>query len=484
MAIIGRIQELKTLHHLKKKNSASLVCLLGRRRIGKSTLIEEFGKGFKKFLNIQGLAPGPGSNNQIQLNNFSTQLSYITNQRKIHFLDWSDAFFELAQTCAKGDCLILLDEISWMGGHDPLFTSKLKLAWDTLFKKNPHLIIVLCGSVSSWIENNILKNMNFEGRISLEINLQQLSLQEISQFLDQKKHSFGILEKITIASVTGGVPKYLEEINNSEDAYTNLARICFDPGGILYNDYDKIFTEIFQRKSKSLEKIVKGALLHKLGPKELALKLKMDYNSDFLEYLHILELSGFISRDYYFNPQKNAETMKFSHIRLKDNYLRFYLKIIAPLKKSLSKGGRKITSMTEIKHFESIQGLQFENLMLFNRQLIHKALKLKDQDVLSSAPYFQRKKENNKGSCQIDLLIHTLFDIFYLCEFKCQKVIDIKVIKEVDKKINLIKVSRRSSIKPILIYAGEIPPTDLIKLNDFFYQIISVEELLSNLSPF
>jgi hypothetical protein len=69
------------------------------------------------------------------------------------FLDWSDAFEHLILHIKPGD-IILLDEISWMGSKDPSFIPKLKAWWD---KQTMHVLLVFCGSVSTWIEENILK---------------------------------------------------------------------------------------------------------------------------------------------------------------------------------------------------------------------------------------------------------------------------------------------------------------------------------------
>src|SRR4051812_19283567 len=110
---IGREVELKALADLKKKKISSLVCVMGRRRIGKSSLIEEFGKEWNSFIEIQGLGPNEKASNVDQLDHFATALSIHFNIRKQNFNDWTEAFHTLAQLTQKGEHLILLDEISW-----------------------------------------------------------------------------------------------------------------------------------------------------------------------------------------------------------------------------------------------------------------------------------------------------------------------------------------------------------------------------------
>lgn len=474
---IGRKNELKLLQKLREKKTSSLVCLLGRRRIGKSTLIEEYGKSFKNFISIQGLAPAKGVTNRTQLDHFSQRLAYQFKKDRIYFESWGDAFYKLGEYTQKGDYLILLDEISWMGRLDPAFSSVLKDAWDTQLKKNPKLVLVACGSVSSWIEDNIIKNMNFEGRLSLEINLEELTLTEANQFFQKKHLKIGTYEKLFLLSIMGGVPKYLEEVIESETLEKNIIRLCYNKEGILFNDFEKIFTEIFERKSKTLEKIIRTCLISKLSPTELAKKMKRVYNEELHHYIHILELSGFLSRDFYYKP--NGIASKLSHLRVKDNYLRFYLKNIEPLKEQISKKAITIKSFRDIKNIDSLLGYQFENLILANRPLVHQALELESNEIRFSSPYKQNKLQSNKGACQIDLLIGTQYHSYYICEFKCQKVIDRSIIKETMKKVSTIQLPKQNSIHPILVYAGEIYQPHFEEIQSYFFKIISFDQLLS-----
>ena len=474
---IGRRRELAQLEKLKRKGTASLVCLMGRRRIGKSTLVSEFGKTFSHFVCIQGLGPDERVTLRDQLDHFSEKLSEHFDTKTKYFESWTDALTDLANKTSKGRYLILLDEISWMAKGDPLFPLRVKDIWDTKLKKNNDLMLVLCGSVSAWIEENILKNASFEGRISLEIALEELKLPEIQEFLSQRKFQMGSFEILQILAVTGGVPKYLEEVLSGQSAEQNLIRLCYERQGLLFNDFDKIFVDIFGRKSKTLEKIVRHCLEKKLTPSQLAGELKMDQNSDLTEAIHILELSGFLSRDYYFHPA--GKPSKLSQLRIKDNYLRFYLKFIEPRKKHILNGGKVIQSLGDLKGWPAIMGLQFENIILQNRDLILRNLGIVDGQVVSAAPYVQRKKSTNSGACQVDLLIHTDLDVFYLCEFKCRKEIDSGVIEEVKKKSAVLQLPRRSSLKTVLIFEGEMSNKSFDLATEYFYKMIPFESLLT-----
>lgn len=111
-----------------------------------------------------------------------------------------------------------------MGMKDPTFLGKLKTAWDLEFKKNNKLILILCGSVSSWIEKNILKNTGFVGRIDLVLSLDELSLSESFTLLGKQAQFLSSYEIFKILSVTGGVPRYLENIIPKQSAEENIKR--------------------------------------------------------------------------------------------------------------------------------------------------------------------------------------------------------------------------------------------------------------------
>src|SRR3990170_612482 len=212
MLFVGRKHELSVLNRFISKKSASLLVVKGRRRIGKSRLIEEFAKPYK-FYSLSGIAPTEKTTAQSQRDDFSNQLSKH-GLPNIYAKDWNDLFWLLADKTKKGRVIILLDEISWMGSKDPDFLSKLKNAWDLRFKKNPHLILVLCGSASSWIEKNILSSTGFVGRISFTLTLDELPLKDCKYFWGNKAAHISAMEKLKLLSVTGGIPRYLEEVDS------------------------------------------------------------------------------------------------------------------------------------------------------------------------------------------------------------------------------------------------------------------------------
>jgi AAA+ ATPase superfamily predicted ATPase len=471
---LGRKKELGQLQLLLKKKSASLVVLKGRRRIGKSRLIEQFGQSLKMY-SFSGVVPTQKTSKESQLHEFGWQLGKALGQPAFKDKDWNDLFLRLASHTKKGRVLILFDEISWMGSSDPDFLGKLKNAWDLEFKKNPQLILVLCGSVSAWIEKNILNSAGFLGRISLNMTLGELPLDDCNFFWPQSGKMISAYEKFKVLSVTGGIPKYLEEIQPSLSAEENIKNLCFDRSGLLFNEFNHIFTDIFSNRSEMYKRIVQAIAEGKYDYDAIYNKLNLEKSGTVSEYLDDLVISGFIRRDFTWHV-KNGHTSKLSRYRVSDNYLRFYLKYIAPNEEKIKRNRYANSSLTALPGWEGAMGLQFENMVLNNRHAILQLLQINPNDVIYDNPFFQNKTLRQE-SCQIDYMIQTRFDTLYVCEIKFSKhEIKTDIIVEMQEKIRRLKAPRHVSRRAVLIHVNGV--SDALVDHQYFSNIIDFSQLL------
>ena len=474
MKFIGRQQELKTLSKFLKKKTSSMIVVQGRRRIGKSRLIEEFAKGYT-FFQFSGIAPTSGITAQSQRDEFSRQLAQQTDLPEVYADDWGKLFVLLNEKLKKGRVIVLFDEISWMGSRDPEFLGKLKNAWDLYFKKNPELILFLCGSASAWIEKNILSSTGFMGRVSYRMLLEELSLSECNQFWSGIGSRISAYEKFKVLSITGGVPRYLEEIIPSLSAEENIKDLCFSKGGVLVNEFDDIFSDLFFQKSKTYKKMVQTLSEKSCEMTEISALAGVESSGFLSEYLTDLMKSGFISRDFTWDL-KTGRMGKLSHYRLSDNYLRFYLRYIEPIRPQIEIGAFVLKSVTSLSGWDAMMGLQFENLVLRNRHLIKDILNLRADEVKIDNPYFQRKTVRKAG-CQIDYLIQTKFGGLYLCEIKFSRnLISTSVIAEVQSKIDALSPPKGMSCRPILVHVNGV--TDELVDSGFFADIIDFSQFL------
>ncbi len=471
---LGRKKELGLLQDLWLLDKSSLVICRGRRRIGKSRLIKEFAKSAKHSFLFQGLPPRKDQCDIDQLNHFYQKLrewnpalpNSATN------LSWPQALTDLAKSIGtKKKVLILLDEISWIAQHCPDFAGHLKNAWDDHFSTKSNLIFVVCGSVSTWIELNILSSTGFVGRVSLTLNLDELSLSESFQLLPGSND----FEKIRSLCLTGGVPKYIEEFSGKQSLRENTQRLFFSKGGVLFEDFDRIFNDIFLKKSDTYRAIVETLVEGNKSISEIAKSLKVGRGGSLSKYLRDLVISGFLAENSVFLP--GGRKNKTTYFRIKDNYIRFYLKYIFPKKTQIENGWSPKSGIETLPGWESILGLQFENCILNNLKDVFRALHIDPSRVKSASPHIQTKNAHNKGACQIDLLIEVEGYELILCEIKLRALISASVIKEIDRKAKILKRPRHYSLRTALIYFGQLANSDLFeeKIN----YVISAEDLIA-----
>lgn len=473
---IGRDVELQSLRDLFKKTMASMVVIKGRRRIGKTRLIEEFARG-EHFLRFSGLAPTEGATAQDQRNEFSRLLSEQTQLPAIQTEDWGVLFSLLANQTKSGRVIILLDEITWMAHDDHLFLSKLKNAWELYFRQNTQLILVLCGSISAWIEKNILSSTGYFGRISKKITLRELSIPYCNELMQLVGFHRSAYEKFLLLSLTGGVPWYIELINSAESAPANIKALCFDPDGILVDEYRYIFHDLFGRRSEIYEKITSLLASGMMTYDQIVLGIQYANSGVLSDYLNELIESGYINRQFSWDLKTGREK-KISLYRLSDNYLRFYYKYIQPKLNLIKKGQYQQQAINALPAWNSIVGFQFESLVLNNRLLIQKKLRLLPEDIVADNSYYQRETKRAPG-CQIDYLIQTRTNTLFACEIKfSQHELKTSIIKEMKEKIKKLSIPRNYTCLPVLIHVNGV--AEEIQEANYFFEIIDFTKFLES----
>lgn len=472
---IGRETDLADLMALWQKRTSSLAVVSGRRRIGKSTLVKRFAETSKcRFVEIAGLAPDKEMSNRKQLDHFCERLALQTGVPEVRVDGWSKAF-DLLSAAIRGTArtVVFLDEISWMGHYDSSFAALLKDAWDLHFSRRTNLVLVLAGSVSAWIQSNILNSKAFVGRISREIPLTELSLAECRRFWGTAADRLSDMEILDMLSVTGGIPKYLEEMNPSLSVEENVRLLCFSPGGYLFRDFDAIFSDVFESEVSAKLKIVEALADGPASLSELAEIAGLELNGHVSADLKELCAAGFVASSEGLNPS-TGKPARETRYRLRDNYIRFYLKFIRPKKAAIRSGLYKFKSMENLAGWNTVIGLQFENLILNNLSALAPRLGLGASIVTSAAPYYRKGRRRGEG-VQIDLLVQTAKSVCAV-EIKRVKRIDESVEREVCEKLNRLKLPRDMSKRAALVYEGKLAQS--VMDNGFFDFIIPVSELL------
>lgn len=470
---VGRKDALVELKMLDESAGASLVVIRGRRRIGKSRLVEEYAQG-KTFIKFAGLAPVKEITAKHQRENFAHQFQEQFHCHLPSSDDWSHLFSALADQIKAQALVLLFDEITWMAFDDPTFLPKLKNFWDDHAKQNPNLLFVLCSSVSSWVDENILASKAFYGRVRGQITLEELSLSESKELLTQFNIRCSRLETFYVLSITGGVPWYLELFSPQQSILKNIKRLCFKKEGVLVREFSRIFGDLFGRRETIYHEIVLTLSGKRLTQSQISEKLNYSNSQRLSVYLDDLKTAGFLKKEVSWSI-KSGRASKLMQWRLSDNYLRFYLKYISPnLAKIENDRGESIGN--SLDNFSGVMGLQFENLVLNNRKLLIDTLGIHESEIVFDNAYFQKATKTSAG-CQIDYMIQTKLNTLFVFEIKfSRREVSASVIQEVQEKMNRIKKPKSFSCIPILVHVNGV--TEELEDAGFFYRIINFSEFI------
>ncbi len=471
----GREELLVALKMLWAKRTPSLVTCRGRRRIGKSTLIEEFSsRSGAFFIKIEGLRPKAGFSNKDELAYFVRSLSRQTGCDRTTPDDWLSAFARLDREIPNGKrTVVLLDEISWMAYYDKTFPEVLKTAWDDLFKKHDKLVFVLCGSVSMWIKENIIDNGAFAGRRSYDFTVPELPLSDCVKFWGKAARRENANDILDVLSVTGGVPRYLEEINPALSADENIRRMAYLPKSVLAEDFEDMFRDVITGEPGVRADILRALAGAPKNVSEISEAIGKKKNGHLSSALEELSEAGFIVADSGTNPQTGSASNALRY-RLRDNYARFYLRYIEPVFNVIDKGSFAFTSLGQLGGWQTVEGLAFENLVVNNFREILAPLGLERSLLLSAAPFRKDSRSGGRG-VQVDLMLQTALGIYFV-EIKRQAEIGREVIDEMIEKVKRVRVPRNKAVKTALIYSGHLAP--IVEAQGYFNAVVDIRDIL------
>ncbi len=240
---VGRTQELEQLSTISNSGEASIVAVYGRRRVGKTELLEQAfrERNILKFEGIEGLSQPE------QMEHVMWQFSEYSNNAllaKVKIGSWTEFFKLISDVVKNGIWTLYFEEVQWLADYKDKFISELKYFWDNHFRHNRKLILVLCGSSPSFMVNNVLHSKALYNRSLYEISLKEFSLGETKQFL-KKRSGREIMD--AYLSV-GGIPEYLKWINQDTSVFLSLCKNSFTAGSFFSHEYKRIFISSMAKK--------------------------------------------------------------------------------------------------------------------------------------------------------------------------------------------------------------------------------------------
>lgn len=407
--LIGREAEQQILQATLNSSEAEMLALIGRRRVGKTFLVNSFYNERISF-SITGIQ---NAKLPLQLQNFAYELATRTGEKMQTPSDWMDAFVRLInylETIQNDEKqVIFFDELPWLASPRSGFLQALSFFWNSWAVKQ-NIVVVICGSAASWM---IQKVINHKGglynRVTKRIYLEPFNLYETEQFLKTKHVFLDRYQIIQIYMAMGGIPHHLKEVKAGKSAAQNINDICFSKNGLLRDEFPRLYASLFDDAAQHIAVI-----------KTLASKWQGFTRAEIIQMAHLpnggstkrileeLAYSGFITAYRPFGKKK-----KEMRYRLTDEYSLFYLKFIEDRTLNDQDLWQK---WSQTAQFKTWSGYAFESICLKHSFQIKKALGI--SGIYTESSVFYKKGEDKQQGVQIDLLIDRNDHVINLFEMK------------------------------------------------------------------
>ena len=322
MRFINREKEIELLQSEYNRNTSSFVVIFGRRRTGKTTLINQFLKDKKSlyfFADTQ--------NEKGQIRRFQDQLAdvFVDNLLKeVTIESWDLIFDHLSEKLDTEERFVLaIDEFQSLVNSNKHFSSIFQRIFDTKLK-NKNIMIILCGSLISMMYSETLAyNSPLYGRRTAQIKLQEIEFSYYNEFYKGLSN----IELIEHFSVTGGIPKYIELFNQNKNLYKSIKTEILNKNKFLYLEPRFLLHEEVNDVSTYFSILsVIAAGNHKLNNITSRLGVQASSITSFLKKLIDLDIIDKQVPITETNPSKSKKGLYF----IKDNFLRFWFCFVFP----------------------------------------------------------------------------------------------------------------------------------------------------------
>ena len=408
--IIARDNEIETLERKYRSGKSEFVIVYGRRRIGKTFLINNVFADRFTFTFVGARK----QKQEKQLRSFAAQLKIYGDYQVVPILNnWEEAFAELRllieQKSKDERKVIFFDEMPWIDTQQSAFVDALEYFWNAWAAQRNDILFIACGSATSWMVNKLIKNKGgLHNRITEQIYLRPFRLGECEEYL----HKNGcIWDRYTILQsymAMGGVPYYMSLLNPEQSLAQNIDRLFFVKNAPMREEFDELFNALFNQADKYIA-VVNALAGSREGllRAEIMEKTKMSGGS-LTKILENLERCDFIE-----TYARYKSSVRNTLYRISDPYTLFYFKF---LHNKNSKDEHWWTNNMHSHSVESWQGFSFETICMTHLEQIKQRLGISGISTTTSS--WRKLGDDGSKGAQIDLVIDRADRVINLCEMK------------------------------------------------------------------
>jgi len=347
---LGREKELVSLERMYSKQGFQMAVVYGRRRIGKTSLLNEFVKE-KNSLYVAA----EEVNDALNLEKFSRSIGQKLGMMNFPpFTDWNKLFSFVKEQFGDKKLVFVIDEYPYAATANPSLNSILQHVIDYDFKES-NIFLILCGSSMSFMEDNVLGEKSpLFGRRTGQLKVNPLDYFDSSLFYPKASDE----DKIKYYSCVGGTPYYLSLIDPDSSFEDNMRELYFDINGYLLNEGTLLMKQEFREPAiynSILQAIASGAktLNEIVGFTKLQ-------SVSVSRYLHTLQELNYIVRVIPFGA--NALKGKTSRYEISENFISFWYRYVFSVRSEIERGSGDVYASAALEDLPNFMGYRFEEI--------------------------------------------------------------------------------------------------------------------------
>lgn len=348
---VGRHQELEQLNQAYQENNFQFTVIYGRRRIGKTSLINEFLKD-KKAIYYVALEENAEDN----LKRFSDAISILKNTDqggKEKFANFEECFKEITRLAQEQRVILVIDEFPYLAKAYPTISSMLQSYIDHEFKET-NLFLILCGSSMSFMERQVLGYQSpLYGRRTLALKLEPFKLSEAHEMLPKLSKE----DAFIINTVCGGVPQYLSYMSDSMSVADNIKKNFLTKSGRLFDEPNNLLQQELRdptNYNSIINAIASGASKHSKIAQSAHLQ-----TGPLTTYLNNLIDLGIVEKKLPVTEQKKSRSKNIVY-RICDGMFRFWYTFVGKQTDLIERGLTDLAWVKVQKSLSDFMGPEFE----------------------------------------------------------------------------------------------------------------------------
>lgn len=344
-----RERELGDLNSRYDRGAFECAIIYGRRRVGKTSLINEFCKG-KPTVFFSAL----NSNSKDNLEALSRAIygkDHENTSTAPIFSSFDDAFNAISRMAEQERIIFVIDEYPYLAAADKSISSRLQHLIDHVWQ-NGKLFLILCGSSMSFMENQVLGYESpLYGRRTAQYKIHALTYKEIAVF----NPKLSAEEQALVFGITGGIPHYINKLDVRGDLDRALLTNLFLPSGYLFEEPENLMKQEL-REPAIYNSIISAVAGGASRLNEIATKVGLE-TGIVTKYLRVLNDLGILKKETPITEKPGKKTI----YTIDDNFFRFWYRFVPKNMSAITTGRIELIYNDAIKkYYHDYMGLIFE----------------------------------------------------------------------------------------------------------------------------